>query len=364
MSSQPSDINFTIGTQPANDGPLETAILFVDLISSSEFASVLSLREYAAYVDSFEDLCRRQCRYFFETFLRGTYVLGEHYGMSFLGDELVVYMHTGRPANDVYQLLSLAAALKCGWLGTPANAERVAAGAPTAELAAGVHIGTVWARRNEGGGDLVRRGVTINVAKRVESASRDGEHFRIFVSDNAFKRVNRRIRHIVFSPRRILPMKGVVLPVAVREVRDSFLDSIKRLDPRLVSGFQRVARQALASNSFDLWIHSCLQVSEEARRERVSDDCFEMCRHILNIDPQNPVALYYAAQGWRERDQPESALLFLEDLTRHWPGFADGWLELARLLKGFGDKDAARRALLQARRHGVADEEEPLPPKT
>ena len=37
---------------------LETAVLFVDLVASSEFASVLGLREYAEYVDSFEQVCR------------------------------------------------------------------------------------------------------------------------------------------------------------------------------------------------------------------------------------------------------------------------------------------------------------------
>jgi hypothetical protein len=66
------------------------------------------------------------------------------------------------------------------------------------------------------------------------------------------------------------------------------------------------------------------------------------------------------AQGARERGDLASARLYLEDLTHAWPGFADGWLELGRLLKKLNDPAAAHEAILQARRNGVTVEEEPL----
>src|SRR5215218_11379953 len=83
---------------PGGDGMLETAILFVDLVSSSDFASVLGLKAYAEYVDSFEQLCRKQCAYFFEDFhnkqTNKGWKFGRDYYWNFLGDELVVFMHT------------------------------------------------------------------------------------------------------------------------------------------------------------------------------------------------------------------------------------------------------------------------------
>ena len=42
-------------------------------------------------------------------------------------------------------------------------------------------------------------------------------------------------------------------------------------------------------------------------------------------------------------------------------GFADGWLELGRVLKKLGDLTGARHAIRQARRYGVEAHEEPLP---
>jgi class 3 adenylate cyclase len=344
-------------TEPAESegAARETAVLFLDLVSSSEFASVLSLREYARYVDSFEVTCREQVNHFFDVVHSGKYKEEEHFQSRFVGDELAVFLSTGKPANDVYQLICLAIAIKCAWLGTQLNAERIASGMASAELAAGVHVGPVWTSRRKG--RLLMQGVTINCAKRIESASREGERFRIYVSDAAFKRVGRRIRNLLFGSRRIVPMKGMVLPMAVREVTDSFVDPSLRLAPRLADGFQAVARQALTSNTFDLWIHSCLQVWEESRQKCVTDESLELCEQILNIDPCNPVALYYAAQGRRERGELELARLYLEDLTAHWPTVGDGWLELGRLLRRLGEEPAARRAMVQAKRHGVTNEE-------
>ena len=277
-----------------------------------------------------------------------------------IGDELAVFMHTNWPWDDIYQLVCLAITIKCAWLGCPLNAQRLADGMGTAELAAGIHYGKVWAHRAERG--FAKQGFAINVAKRVESASREGDRFRVFVSDPAYKLINRRMRNLIFGPRRLAAMKGVVVPIGVHELIESFVGVRRRLAPEFHGDFERVAGEALAANTFDLWIHSCLQVwSEERHGGRVTDVAFDQCKALLKTDPRNPVALYYAAQAARERDDPETALLYLEDLTRHWPSLADGWLELARCYRHRGDLARARQGVLQARRHGARPSEESLP---
>jgi class 3 adenylate cyclase len=341
------------------EGPLNTAVLFVDLVSSSEFASVLDLRDYAEYVQSFRELCREQCKYYFSTFLGDRYEEGLDYEIQGVGDELAVFLHTGRLHNDVYQLVCLAIALKCGWLAAPLNVQRIRSGINSAELAVGIHCGTVWARRDERG--FAKCGFAINIAKRCEAASRDGQHFRILLSDPAFKQVNRRMRNLLFGPRQVVQMKGIVVPVGVHELYESFVNPMPRLLPRCQTEFPEVARAALASNTFDLWTHSCLQVWEEATTGCISESCLRLCEQTLNIDPRNAAALYYSAQGIRERGDMESARLYLEDLVRYWPNFGDGWLELGRVLKTLGMLSEARRALLQSRRCGIDPAEEELP---
>jgi class 3 adenylate cyclase len=337
---------------------LETAILFVDLVNSSDFASILKLKEFAAYVDAFEEVCERQCQHFFEIFHKGDYQRGRDYDWEFAGDELAVFVHTGSAANDVYQLLCLALTLKCGWLGATPNRVRIDARMPAAELGAGVHIGPVWATPKRNGYRL--RGAAISTAKRIETASRGGERFRIFVSDIAFRVLAPKAKHVLFSPRQIHSMKGIVLPVAVREVQESFMDLSKRLAPECADTFRRVARKALKSATYDGWIHSCLQVWEEkVNGNKVTRKCMEMCRNLLLAEPANAVALYHAAQYHRERKNYQIALHYLEDLTHCLPKFPYGWLEMSRVLKLMGRPDTeSHHAILQARRHGITRQEE------
>jgi len=342
-------------------GPLHTATLFMDLVSSSDFASVMSLRDYARYVESFHRLCQEQCEYFFKTVCGQYYTHdGTNYEFHVVGDEMVVFLHSPKPANDVYQLICLAVTLKCGWLGLPINRARLKAGLSSTDLAAGIHCGEVWATRTREG--FHKCGYAINVAKRTESTSREGDRFRIMVSDAAFKQINRKIRNVLFSPRRVISMKGIVVPIGVYEVAECFMDISKRLKPEFTAGFARVARLALKTNTFDLWVHSCLQVMEEARNRKVTGECLELCERVLNIDPDNPVALYYAAQGMRERGDSETARLYYKDLARHWPKCAEGWLDMGRLLKTMGRMAEARECILQARRRAVDPSEEELPP--
>ena len=256
------------GRGPGDDIPpagkaMEAAILFADLVSSSEFASVMSLQEYADYVASFQETCARQCEYFFKTFHAKMYRPGD-YQFSVIGDELAVFVHSGSDADDVYQLICLAQALKCAWLGSPVNAARVAQGAPSVELAIGIHAGLLWAMPGGPEGPVVR-GFVINVAKRVETSSREGQHFRIMISGAAFKRVNRRIRNLLIGPKDVARMKGIVMSVAIHEVIDSFIDPTDRMPPESRAAFSRVAHGAMKCNSFDVWIHSCYQLIEGRR---------------------------------------------------------------------------------------------------
>lgn len=334
-----------------NEIELDASILFIDLVDSSVFASVLDLTSYASYMRTFRDLCIHQCEYFFDSFLKSRYNRGEEYEVNCIGDELVVFLHTGNPDNDVYLLTILAVSIKCAWLGAPFNAQRLQRRTVSSEAAAGINFGKILIRKE--GGSIQRYGYAINLTKRIETLSRTGDYYRVFLSDSAFKQINTRMRNLIFGPRQLMSLKGIVGNVGVYELLDSFINPIRRLDPRFRQGFRDVLQDALENNSRDLWIHSSLQVIEEAENGAVTDSALALCRQVLSIDPKNPAALYHLAQGIRERDDAESAALILGDLVRHWPGFGDGWLEYSRVLKDLNRDNEGRRALLRARMLGI-----------
>ena len=122
------------------EGGLDIGVMFVDLVDSSIFSSVLSLKDYSEYVLSFQETMRLQCEHFFEKFLAGRLERNVHYNFEIVGDELVVFMHSDKPANDVYLLATLAITLKAAWLASPMNRERIQRRAAAAGVRPGLRM--------------------------------------------------------------------------------------------------------------------------------------------------------------------------------------------------------------------------------
>ena len=66
------EVSAPAGSSPKWEGPLDTAIMFVDLVDSSVFASVLGLKEYSDYVESFHEVVRVQCEHFLSIICAGS----------------------------------------------------------------------------------------------------------------------------------------------------------------------------------------------------------------------------------------------------------------------------------------------------
>lgn len=337
-----------------------SAILFADLVGSSDFAGVLSLLDYAGLIEAFERVCLKQCDYFFHHFQRDR-IVPEDFRYDFVGDQLVVFLHTGKSANDVYQLACLAQALKCAWLGVPFNQERIISGRPAVEMGIGIHFGPIV--RAPAAAFLADqhpsyRGYAINLAKRMESASREGRHFRILVSDTAHKALALRTRHILFGPRVLPKLKGFNFGIGAREIYDSFIDISNRCEPTLLRDFLRAAPPALATTTYDHWIFSCYQVITGEACQCVTDDGIAECHRMLRTDPENAVALYYLTQGLIERERFAEASVCAGRLVEAWPTFADGWLYAGRLHKMLGNAAEAQRCLAMASLLGVSATDE------
>lgn len=347
------EVSAPAGSSPKWEGPLDTAIMFVDLVDSSVFASVFGLKEYSDYVESFHKVVRVQCEYFFEDYLRGKYERGRDYDYFVIGDELVFFMHTAKPSNDVYLLATLGITLKAAWIASPFNRERIERRSAAAEIAVGINFGTVWAKQLGTGYET--QGYAINLAKRIESHSRDGQHFRIFLSDTAYNLLHARMRNLLFSHREFTSGKGILGQFGVYEIVDAFVDSVGRLAPEISELFEELMGAAIDSTSRNLWIHSAYQVASEKRHGGVTEDAADRCRRVLNYQPENAVALYFLAQFYREQGNLELAEISYLQLLQAWPDFGHGHLEFGKCLTEMGKEQEARTAYLRAERLGIEE---------
>lgn len=338
---------------PGWEGPVDTAIMFVDLVDSSAFSSVLGLKEYADYVDAFHTVVWVQCEYFFKRYLRGKYKEGRDYEFIVIGDQLVFFLHTAKSANDVYLLATLGITLKAAWIASPFNQERIKRRSAPAEIAIGINFGQVWAKRLESGFD--RQGYAINLAKRIESHSRVGQHFRIFLSDAAYRLIHTRMRNLLFTAREFVSGKGIMGQFGVYEIVDAFVDSVGRLEPGIAEMYEDVMGAIIETSSRDLWVHSAYQISSENRHGVVTEEAADHCRSVLDYQPENSVALYYLAQFHREQGNYELAEISYLQLLHAWPHFGDGYLEFGKCLTEMGKVPEARTAFRHAERLGLAE---------
>ena len=191
-------------------------------------------------------------------------------------------------------------------------------------------------------------GYGINVAKRVESLSRNGQHYRIFLSDQAFKQIHHLLRNLIFGARLRYEVKGILGDVGMYEVTHSFQDTHRRIDPQFAEKLQAMLVDTITLATQDLWMNDLFQVWSKRQHERVTDEAMELCRRVLRHSPDNPSALYHLAHAYHERNDLKMAELLLGELTRYWPHFADGFLELGRLLQQTTQDEQASEALRRA----------------
>lgn len=340
----------------AKGGEFEAGILFMDLVDSSVFASVLGLREYADHLESFHRICLSQCRHFFGVFLEGKYAQGPDYSARIIGDELLVFIHTGRAHNDVYLLSCLAATVKAAWLAAPFNQQRTSGRLPVSQISGGIHYGPVWAKPNDTGYDFT--GYAINMAKRIEGHSREGNRYRILLSDHAFKQVHFRQRNLLFGSCRAFDSKGLLGRTSAYELHSTFMNLGPRIDSELAPDVKKILAETVELTTQELWMHDFHQVWSESDCDGISDEAMDLCRAVLMHDPTDPIALYHLAQALGEREDPETARIILRELTIAWPRFGDGHWEHARTLQLLGEHAQATESLRIAKLLGIED---PLP---
>jgi tetratricopeptide (TPR) repeat protein len=233
----------------------EAVILFADLINSSELANIWTLSEYDDYVKSFQKELGEVVKQFIQSKTNYKSEICPFLEAEIRGDEICLKLYRAIKnktedqtkeqtedqakeqlnilKEDVKSALQIAIQMKRKWLLCPKNEERIREGRPIFDIGIGINQGPILLGKHyrfssqesepslqeiNGLLSIVEKntpeGYSINVAKRIETHSRELRFSQILVSHNVFNLVDPDFR-VAFRRADVGPFKGIsqVIPV-------------------------------------------------------------------------------------------------------------------------------------------------------
>lgn len=257
----------------------ETVIIFADIIGASEISNNVKLEDYALIIRQFHDCARNLL------VRMGMKEIDEFYECTFRGDELCVMFHGACPDGDkpkilpdwqavyyVRNALVFAISLKILWRLSSYNLDRINQGLAPRDIAIGINLGRLY--RFENGGKIQSEGYAINLAKRIETASRKGSKSKYLCSELVQQNQNAHLLKKMVKFHKIpdaLEIKGISTDIDVYEIADVmtwgydlFPEFIKELFADIKK--LQLIKNALNRYAGDFWNSIILKIIQEGRQ--------------------------------------------------------------------------------------------------
>jgi len=346
-------------------------ILFADLMNSTELAKNLTLLEYDDMLVNFQNTMFEVVSHHLDYFgYEGSGIDSE---WSIVGDELRVFLYSDNMDFDIRNALLIAAKIKLAWLASAFNQRVLNEQRLVSRIGVGINCGKVikdvrpW-RVKTGKAEPNVEGYAINLTKRIESASREGNAYQIMVGASLYKKCqqNKRI-NVAFSNPRSLVFKGLGQKIPVYEVV-SFVNF--EILPSMPPSLQDHLLEKLENNVRDAmpepWVFIVLlrsYISMLATNHQGDFDIkgVELAQQSLDVVEYKPII--YNMLGWlytygKNVRNLEMAFHYLDQCLGLEPKNEAALLHRARILEEMGQIDLARHAyqeiLFQKPTHPVA----------
>ena len=346
-------------------------ILFADLMNSTELAKNLTLLEYDDMLVDFQNTMFEVVSHHLEYF--GYEGEGVDSEWSISGDELRVFLYTDNMDFDIRSALLIATKIKLAWLASAFNQKVLREQRLVSRIGVGVNCGKVikdvrpWRVKIGKAGQNIE-GYAINLTKRIESASREGNFYQVMVGASLYKRCQQNKRmNVAFSHPRSLVFKGLGQKIPVYEVV-SFINF--EILPSMPVHFQEGLMEKMENTVRDAmpepWIFIVLLRAYITMLVTGQDDdadvkAVELAQQALDVVEYKPVI--YNMMGWlytngKSVRNLEMAFHYLDQCLGLEPNNEAALLHRARILEEMGQTDLARHAyqeiLFQNRHHPIA----------
>jgi class 3 adenylate cyclase len=332
-------------------------ILFADLMNSTEMAKNLTLQEYDEMIVDFQGTMYEIVAHHLSHY--GYEGSGVDYDWSIVGDQLQVFLYSDSVRFDVRSALLIAAKIKLAWLAAAFNQRILQEGRLVSRIGIGINCGKVikdlreW-RMKMGEERPTIEGYAINLAKRIESASREGTVYQIMVGASFYQRCQDiKTINIAFSQPWSLGFKGISQKIPVYEIV-SFVnfEILSSMPSSLQNGLIQKIEYALTQPMPEPWLFitllrhyvSLLASVKHDNLETLALECAQQALELLDYKPviYNIIGWLYT-YGQSIRDL-EMAIHYFDRSLALEPNNAAALLHKARALELSGKKDLSHHA--------------------
>ncbi len=311
-------------------------VLFADIVGCSEISNHKKLSEYNDFISSFQNIFKKVCSYYQEQ--RYEEEQYPYFQVEARGDEGCLKVFWSRKsgdslAKDVDTAVKIAFDIKRKWLFEKHNIKRILEdGLLPVDIGIGIHTGKVYVNKiKDKSGNMIYRpeGYAINLAKRVESASREGSFTHILLSESARGQLHNlkdELTYFFDEPFPINP-KGISSGIKVFEVKHHFLSTNWYESPLEASVLYKdvndekvnILKDAYETNPTNLWlaeefVYFCLINGNKKSNSEIEikeikdyDLALEVARRIANSELRDAgtLAIWGMIEGEKEEYEQE-----------------------------------------------------------
>lgn len=287
---------------------LNYIIIFCDLVGSSEVANELTPKDYAnKYIKSFYS-AGILTRNFIGTLKKDWEDKDEErIKYHFLGDEILVFKKIDNLRNcteDVITAISFAYTLKLYWLVSSYTRRKILMSKPPREISCGIHIGGITeVKLKKFFKEKKFASYDINIAKRVETISREGFSSNVFVTNYVAEVFNKwrkeqltkdikteELRLLTcagFNPAEAKKLKGIAADVYVTELIPN-IESHKKDPSAILEALKKRITKWHAHKTLKKWVGMLLEsrkspFANNSNREKYLNNLTYLARCSANL---------------------------------------------------------------------------------
>ncbi|GAG04039.1 unnamed protein product, partial [marine sediment metagenome] len=266
----------------------------------------LTLQEYDDMLGDFQDTMFEVVSHHLDYFGYKGHGIDSEWSIS--GDELRVFLYSENMDFDIRNVLLIATKIKLAWLSSNFNQRVLREQRLVSRIGVGINCGRVikdvrpW-RVKIGKAEPNIEGYAINLTKRIESASREGNVYQIMVGASLYKRCQQNSQlNVAFSNPKSLVFKGLGQKIPVYEVTSfvnfEIMSSMPvSLQEGLLEKIESTVRDAMPEPwIFIVLLRSYISMLNSSNDEGIDLKALEIGQQALEVVEYKPVI--YNILGW------------------------------------------------------------------